>query len=920
MKNCINTLLLFILTFLSIIFLNSATMFADKNGKTGASITGCTCHDQGNATSISIQNVSGNTIYMKPSENRSFTAVVAHSSLPKAGVNISVKNSSGTNVGTINSGTGTKKANSEITHNGPQAINGGQVNFGFSWIAPTTTGNYILRVAACAVDDDNTVNGDAANTMTEMTVTVTNPKVTVTVPNGGELICKNSQMLISWTSIFVTGNVKIELSSNGTTWTTIGTVPASSNFYQYSVPAAQTSAVTYKVRVSDATNSTVNDVSDANFSILSVPVIVTHPKHDSTCVGGSVTYTVTTDNQPGYTYQWRKNTNPIAGATGTSYTITNAQQSNEGDYDVVVTGCSPVTSNYGIFQINTPPSIIGLQNDTNVCKGSPVTLSCIATGTNLTYQWKKNGTVITGGTSANLSIPSVNPADTGSYTVVVSGKCPSPQTSNIIKLGFSTPPVVSKQPRDTLACLEQTIEFFADAIGNNLTYQWRKDGKNIENAVGKNFSLTHITASDAGVYDVIIKNSCDLATTSSSAILKIRDPILITTQPTDTTIQAGLPLQLFAGATGTSIKYQWLKNGIIRTADTLPTLTISSIKVTDSGNYKCVVKSPCGSSETAVAKVKVTAPPSGAALSLSIGTLDFGCSKIGTSKDSILTNVVLSSGGQSLIVANTSIIGADAGDFSIINGGGNFTLTPNEKRTIAIRFKPTSKVQKTAAVEFISNTSIASPKLNLLGKGCSGSITAIKANFGATSVGTKFDTTVKICNSGDYNLLISNLTIEGACAVSFSGNFKGIPLLLKPSDCIYIPITFLPTSTGKCTADLVIKTDEGDFVIPMEGVGNEVIGVQEFSDFNASVTVYPNPSSGDVIFNGTSQSPMPIKLRIFDGIGNSVYQTMITVPSAGEFTVAWDGKHNGLQTPIGKYTALFSFGAQTVRVPFLIVR
>lgn len=76
--------------------------------------------------------------------------------------------------------------------------------------------------------------------------------------------------------------------------------------------------------------------------------------------------------------------------------------------------------------------------------GSTIALSVAATGSGLTYQWRRNavdlGNVrgITGATSATLSIPGAGSFDAGTYTVVVSNTCGS-VTSNPAVVGVSAP-------------------------------------------------------------------------------------------------------------------------------------------------------------------------------------------------------------------------------------------------------------------------------------------------------------------------------------------------------------------------------------------------------------------------------------------------------------------------------------------------
>ncbi|MBS1536651.1 MAG: choice-of-anchor D domain-containing protein, partial [Bacteroidetes bacterium] len=400
-----------------------------------------------------------------------------------------------------------------------------------------------------------------------------------------------------------------------------------------------------------------------------------------------------------------------------------------------------------------------------------------------------------------------------------------------------------------------------------------------------------------------------------------RESVAITTQPKDTAVQTNLTAKFSVTASGTDAKYQWMKNGANRPGDTLSTLTIANVKLSDSGNYKCVVKNLCGSLESAVAKLTVTAPPAGPALALSISAVDFGCNKVKTTKDSLLTNVVFNGGGLPLNVTAVTIKGADAADFAIVSGGGSFTLAPNEKHTVTLRFTASTKATKSAVLEFTSNSSTTAPTLALTGKGCSGMIESFTAFAGTAMVGTSKDTTIKICNTGDFDLVVTGIAFAHSSVTDFSiGTIPMLPTILKPNDCLTIPITFTPTVEGMRETSIVITTDEGEFSVAVNGTGTPSTGVDESIIASNGVTVYPNPSSGNVIFSGEVSAPMPIKVRIFDGVGNYAYQTTLGIPSAGTFNFTWDGTNNGNRVSSGNYTALLSIGTQTVRVPFVIVR
>ena len=56
---------------------------------------------------------------------------------------------------------------------------------------------------------------------------------------------------------------------------------------------------------------------------------------------------------------------------------------------------------------------------TNVSVGTSVTFNAVANGTPpFSYQWRRNGVNLPGATNSTLTIPNVQAADGGSYSVV----------------------------------------------------------------------------------------------------------------------------------------------------------------------------------------------------------------------------------------------------------------------------------------------------------------------------------------------------------------------------------------------------------------------------------------------------------------------------------------------------------------------
>jgi hypothetical protein len=150
-----------------------------------------------------------------------------------------------------------------------QGINGSGIDENFNYNA-TSTGIYYVYVFGYSGAFDETQT---------YTLNVTYPgevsnSVTVTAPNGGENWVVGSNQNITWTSTGSITNVNIDYSTDGgTNWVNVATSTANDGTHAWTVP--NTPTTTAKVRISDASNSATNDVSNANFTISSAPSSVT---------------------------------------------------------------------------------------------------------------------------------------------------------------------------------------------------------------------------------------------------------------------------------------------------------------------------------------------------------------------------------------------------------------------------------------------------------------------------------------------------------------------------------------------------------------------------------------------------------------------------------------------------------------------
>jgi len=77
------------------------------------------------------------------------------------------------------------------------------------------------------------------------------------------------------------------------------------------------------------------------------PIITSQPRNQVGYWGKSVTFTVTATGSAPLSYQWLKDANPLAGASGSALPLTNLQATNAGNYSVIVSNSvgSTISSN-----------------------------------------------------------------------------------------------------------------------------------------------------------------------------------------------------------------------------------------------------------------------------------------------------------------------------------------------------------------------------------------------------------------------------------------------------------------------------------------------------------------------------------------------------------------------------------------------
>ena len=294
---------------------------------------------------------------------------------------------------------------------------------------------------------------------------------------------------------------------------------------------------------------------------------------------------------------------------------------------------------------------IAAQAGDPVSVGASVTLFATADGSPApTFQWRKNGSPISGATGPTYVIPSANLADAGTYTVVASnnlGSATSPEEVLVVQAAVVVPtntaPTISAQPAATQTVASGgSATFTVVATGSPApTYQWRVNGDPISGATSASLTLLAVTTSNTGTYSVLVSNIAG-SVTSSDATLTVTEPAsggtggggtgtvapptgggtstpvvspdsapVISVQPVASqAVGAGATVRMSVVASGAAtLTYQWRKNGVNVTGATSATLTLGSVTATDSGTYNVRVRNSIGTVVSTNSVLTVEASP-----------------------------------------------------------------------------------------------------------------------------------------------------------------------------------------------------------------------------------------------------------------------------------------------------------------------
>jgi hypothetical protein len=312
-------------------------------------------------------------------------------------------------------------------------------------------------------------------------------------------------------------------------WYKDGVLLAGQTAEQLTVPAVGRADLgNYQVR---ATNASGTAESRA-YTVTAVqppplPGFVRQPASQRVAAGDTVTLGVvlSTATTP-ETYQWYFNDAPVPGAAAATLTLTLFHPSQVGRYRLRVTNHGGEVWSEEVRLDLAPggaaPVIVAGPAETSVSLGGYATLTVKAAASpiGLRYEWRQNGQVLPGATTATLQLVGLAAGQAGTFSATASNFFGSATASARVtvssaRTSFPTGPVLAAQSASQSVEMGGTVTLAAQPGGDpQPALQWYREGTAIPGATGSTLTLSNVSAAEAGSYWVVATNSSGTARTS----------------------------------------------------------------------------------------------------------------------------------------------------------------------------------------------------------------------------------------------------------------------------------------------------------------------------------------------------------------------------------------------------------------------
>jgi ASPM-SPD-2-Hydin domain-containing protein len=246
-------------------------------------------------------------------------------------------------------------------------------------------------------------------------------------------------------------------------------------------------------------------------------------------------------------------------------------------------------------------------------------------------------------------------------------------------------------------------------------------------------------------------------------------------------------------------------------------------------------------------------------------SFSFGSVAVGTSKKMWLT--LTNKGSSSLTINGYNI---KAAGFRVTLPGAPVTLAPNEFKTMAVVFTPTTTGSVSGSIYVVNNKSSVGLLTSVAGTGVTKGIlpNPSSISYGTVSVGSSATQTASIKNTGTTSLQLKTSSVTGT-GFSFSG--LTLPMTLNAGQSVTFTTKFAPKATGSVNGSITVTSSANNAVIQLSGTGGS----------SGSLSASPSTLSFGTVTVGATKSMTGTITA-----GGSGVTVSSGVPSTGEFVLS----------------------------------
>jgi len=425
---------------------------------------------------------------------------------------------------------------------------------------------------------------------------------------------------ISTPSVLVSGvasasNVTSTSATLTVTPATTGTAPYAYQWRKNGVNVGGATGVTYNAAgLTPGTGYTfdciVTDAAGQTAGSNVVGVTTTSPLVSGTASASSITatsaaltVTIPTSGIAPYTYQWKQNGTPIAGATTPTYHVTGLTPGTSYTFAVVTTDAINQTATSNDVPVTTVTSLVaGTASASNVTT-TTADLAVTTPTTGLapyTYQWQVNGADVDGATNATFEATGLTPGTGYQFDCIVHDAIGQSATSNTVDVTTVTTLVSGTASASNVTTTTADLAVTAPATGvAPYSYQWQVNGADVDGATNANFDATGLTPGTGYQFDCVVHDAIGQSATSNIVEVTTVTTLVSGTASASNVTTTTADLTVTAATTGLApYSYQWQVNGADVDGATNATFDATGLTPGTSYQFDCVVHDAIGQSAT----------------------------------------------------------------------------------------------------------------------------------------------------------------------------------------------------------------------------------------------------------------------------------------------------------------------------------